>query len=277
MLKMGARDANGRRVKKTLLLAPIALPLAGCFGGGGSGGGTFTFGVAAEPTSLDGALAPGVESRRVIAQVFEGLVRQGPGTTKLEPGLATSWSADASGKVWTFRLRPGVTFQDGTAFDAAAVCANFDRWHTFTGGNQALRRSYYWQRVFGGFKGQPSLYRDCIANDPQTVELELTRPDAAFLSALPLPAFSIASPQSLARRDPVGTGPFELQRWAHGDRVVLRRNDDYWGEKPALKELDFRVIPTDSGRLAARSNAERSTATTSSPRRTSRRSSRTPS
>jgi peptide/nickel transport system substrate-binding protein len=205
----------------------LALVAAGCFGGGG--GQTFAFGVAAEPTSLDGALAPDVESRRVIAQIFDGLVAQRPGTTELEPALATSWRPSKKGAVWTFRLRPRVTFQDGTPLDTAAVCANFDRWYGFTGDDRSLDRSYYWQRVFGGFKGQPSLYRRCVEQDPLTVRLELTRPDAAFLSALPLPAFTIASPDSLLLGQPVGTGPFRADRWTHGDKLVLVRNDDYWG------------------------------------------------
>ena len=242
-------------MRRALLLVPLALLAGGCFGGGG-GGSTFTFGVAAEPTSLDGALSPDLESRRVIAQAFEGLVAYRPGTTDLVPALARTWHADKSGRVWTFVLRGGVTFQDGTPLDADAVCANFDRWYGFTGENRALDRSYYWQRVFGGFKGQPSLYRDCVVGDPHTVRIELTRPDAAFLSALPLPAFSIASPQSIDLGEPVGTGAFRVESWAHGERLVLVRNDEYWGAKPALERVVFLVIPTDGARLAALERGE---------------------
>lgn len=242
-------------MKKSLLLAAFALLAGGCFGGGG-GGSTFTFGVAAEPTSLDGALSPDLESRRVIAQAFEGLVAYAPGTTDLVPSLARAWHADRSGRVWTFLLRGGVTFQDGTPLDAQAVCANFDRWYRFTGENRALDRSYYWQRVFGGFKGQSSLYRDCVVDDPHTVRIELTRPDAAFLSALPLPAFSIASPQSIDLGEPVGTGPFRVESWARGERLVLVRNDGYWGAKPALQRVVFLVLPTDGARLGALERGE---------------------
>jgi peptide/nickel transport system substrate-binding protein len=105
--------------------------------------------------------------------------------------------------------------------------------------------------VFGGFKGQPSLYRRCLAPDPLTVQLQLTRPDAAFLSALPLAAFTIASPDSLLLGQPVGTGPFRADRWTHGDKLVLVRNDDYWGPRPALNRVAFLVIPAESDRLAA--------------------------
>ena len=241
-------------MRRLLVLLPIAVLAAGCFGGGGSGS-TFTFGVAAEPTSLDGALASDVESRRVISQMFEGLVALKPGTTDLTPGLATTWGADSSDRVWTFQLRPDVQFQDGTPLNAAAVCANFERWYHFRGADRDLDRSYYWQRVFGGFAGQPSLYGKCVSRG-LAVEIHLTRPNSSFLSALPLPAFSIASPQSLRLREPVGTGPFRLDSWTHGDRLVLARNDDYWGEAPELADVVFRFIPSDIDRLHALEKGE---------------------
>ncbi len=241
-------------MKRVLRLLPLAVLAAGCFGGK-NGSDTFTFGVAAEPTSLDGALAPDLGSRRVIAQVFEGLVALGTQTTELAPALATTWGADATARVWTFQLRPGVKFQDGTALDAPAVCANFDRWHTFAGAERDLDRSYYWQRVFGGLAGRPSLYGSCVPRG-LAVELHLTRPNSSFLSALALPAFSIASPRSLRLREPVGTGPFRFESWTHGDRLVLVRNDDYWGEPAKAKRVVFRFIPGDADRLRALERGE---------------------
>ena len=243
-------------MRRLLVLLPLALLAAGCFGGGGGGGGsTFTFGVAAEPASLDGALAPDVESRRVIAQVFEGLVALEPGTTNLAPALATTWGADKTARIWTFQLRPGVQFQDGTPLNAAAVCANFERWHSFKGADRDLDASYYWQRVFGGFSGQPSLYGTCVSRG-LAVELHLTRPSSSFLSALPLPAFSIASPESLRLREPVGTGPFRVKSWTHGESLVLERNDDYWGEAATLEQIVFRFIASDIDRLHALEKGE---------------------
>lgn len=235
------------------MLVPLALLAAGCFGGGGES--TLTVGISAEPTSLDGALAPDVESRRVIAQLFEGLVALQPGTTKLVPKLAATWSPDRTGRDWTFHLREGVRFQDGTPLTGAAVCANFDRWHGFSGAERDLSASYYWQRVFGGFSGQPGLYGSCTWQ-ALTVTLHLTRPNAAFLSALPLPAFSIASPRSLRLDHPVGTGPFRLESWVRGDRLVLGRNTDYWGDRPKLSKVVFRVLRADAVRLAALERGE---------------------
>jgi peptide/nickel transport system substrate-binding protein len=245
---MNCGDADGRRVKRSLLLLLLAVLAAAC--GGKNGGDTFTFGVAAEPASLDGAVAPDVESRRVISQIFEGLVSFRPGTTTLVPALATAWSSDRTGSVWAFQLRPNVRFQDGTPLDPAAVCFNFDRWSHLAGADRGLDRSYYWQRAFGGFAGEQSLYARCVTHG-QAVELHLTRPNSAFLSALPLPAFSIASPTSLRGGSPVGTGPLRLGTWTHGRRLVLVRNDDYWGEPAKPERVVFEVIPSGSARLHA--------------------------
>ena len=101
---------------------------------------------------LDGALVSDGESLRVITQIFETLVALKPGTTEPIPGLAESWSADATGKIWTFKIRQGVKFHDGTTLDADAVCFNFDRWYNFSGSLQNPSATYYWQVVFGGFK-----------------------------------------------------------------------------------------------------------------------------
>src|SRR4051812_43729245 len=110
------------------------------------------FGTSSDPVVLDGALVSDGESLRVIDQMFEGLVGLKPGTTQLQASLATSWKASKNGLAWTFALRKGVKFHDGTAFDANAVCFNFNRWYSFTGSFQNPDATYYWQTVFGGFK-----------------------------------------------------------------------------------------------------------------------------
>ncbi len=99
----------------------------------GAEGGTLVFAGAADPVLLDGALVSDGESLRVITQIFETLVALKPGTTEPEPGLAESWSANDDGTVWTFKIREGVKFHDGTDLDAEAVCYNFDRWYNFKG------------------------------------------------------------------------------------------------------------------------------------------------
>src|SRR5690349_4683747 len=94
---------------------------------------TLVFGVAGDAKVLDPALASDGESFRVAREVFEGLLRAEPGGTKIVPALAESWSPDSTGLVWTFKLKSGVKFHDGTDFNGEAVCANFNRWYNWTG------------------------------------------------------------------------------------------------------------------------------------------------
>ena len=90
---------------------------------------TLVFAGSADPVGLDGAFASDGESIRAIKQIVQTLVAQKPGTTSLIPQLATSWKSSADGKTWTFNLRTGVKFHDGTPFNAKAVCFNFNRWY----------------------------------------------------------------------------------------------------------------------------------------------------
>ncbi len=124
------------------------------------------------------------------------------------PQLATSWTASKNGLSWTFKLRQGVKFHDGTPFNAAAVCFNFTRWYTLPGAAAERRTSnYYWFTVFGGFAnpapGNPgpdkSLYQGCKVVNASTARIILNRPSSSFLGALALPNFGIASPTALVK------------------------------------------------------------------------------
>ena len=273
-----------KRLVKILPLAAMALVLvAGCGGddgGGGGGGGDLVFGTASDPVVLDGALVSDGESLRALDQMFEGLVTLKEGSTEVVPGLAESWESNADGKAWTFKLRSGVKFHDGTDFNADAVCFNFDRWYNFKGPFQLESATYYWQTVFGGFsdKKKPSLYKSCQATDDTTVVLNLTKPSASFLGALALTNFTFASPDALQKygadkgsvdeetgfkptgtygtEHPTGTGPFKFDSWTRGDRLVMVRNDDYWGDKTKIEKLIFRPISDNAARLQALQNGE---------------------
>ena len=273
-----------KRLGTILPLAAMALVLvAGCGGddsGGGGGGGDLVFGTAADPVVLDGALVSDGESLRAIDQMFEGLVTLKEGSTEVVPGLAESWEADPAGTAWTFHLRDGVKFHDGTDFNAEAVCFNFDRWYNFKGPFQQQSATYYWQTVFGGFSDgkTPSLYKSCEAVDESTVKINLTKPSSSFLGALALSNFTFASPKALTEfgadkgsvdeetgfkptgtygtEHPTGTGPFKFESWTRGDRLVMVRNDDYWGEKAKIEKLIFRPIADNAARLQALQNGE---------------------
>jgi len=176
------------------IVLALSIVAAGC--GGGGDGETLVFGTASDPTALDGALISDGESIRVLYQMTEGLTRLRPGTSEVEPSLATDWETSADGLSWTFDLREGVTFHDGEPFNADAVCFNFERWYNFPAALQGEGTTYYWQFGFGGgFKnpaeGSPgpdaSLYESCEVVDDLTVRLNLTKPSATILSTLTLP------------------------------------------------------------------------------------------
>jgi peptide/nickel transport system substrate-binding protein len=266
-----------------LLSAVLALAITASVGAATGAtpksGGTFVFGTDVDPIALDAALAIDANSSRIVNQMLEGLVEFAPGRTSVIPKLATSWKASKDGLTWTFFLRRGVKFHDGTRLNAAAVCFNFERWYGFAGSLQ--RAAFWWSLVFGGFrKPEPrspgpekSLYRGCQRVGDRTIRLRLARRSTSFLATLALPSFGIASPTALSKYDadageadangiflpagtyatahPTGTGPFRFKSWRPSRQVVLVRNPRYWGKKARLDRLVFRPIVDALARLHA--------------------------
>lgn len=202
---------------------------------------------------LDPAMASDGETFRIARQQFEGLVSAKPGTTELEPLLATEWKASEDGKSYTFTLREGVKFSDGTDFNGEAVCANFDRWYNWSGVNQSENLTYYYGKLFRGYKTGKTggIYDSCEATGPTEATVKLTEALRGFRQAMTLPAFSMQSPTALkeynaddtqgteedprfsayATEHPTGTGPFVFEKWERDQQVTLKRNDNYWGDK----------------------------------------------
>jgi peptide/nickel transport system substrate-binding protein len=244
---------------------------------------TFVFAGAADPTYVDPALVSDGESFRITKQIFEGLVELKPGSTKLQAALATRWTPSRDGKTWTFTLRRGVKFHDGTAFNAAAVCANFNRWYNWTGPFQDASASYYYRQIFGGFKknestglGKP-LYQSCRGKGRYVAVIKLRRRSGPFVPSLVLSAFSMQSPTAMRKYEankgelasgtfrptgtyafshPTGTGPYRFESWTVGQRVVLTRNNSYWGKKGALARVIVRPISNNTARLQSLQTGE---------------------
>src|SRR5499426_4572924 len=206
-------------------------------------------GMEAEPPGLDPGQALGLHTLRVTAEIFETLVVTAPDSTDVVPGLAESWTTSTDGLAWTFKLRRGVRFHDGTPLDAAAVKFTFDR---VIDPAHAHAKSGKWTFVTGYL----SSVKAVEVLDPQTVQLHLKYPTASLLALLALPNCAIVSPTAFAKAPgefdtrPVGSGRYKLEAWERGSRLVLRRNDDYWGVKGKPKVLVYRGIPEANTRVS---------------------------
>lgn len=273
------------RLKAAIAVAAVAaLGLAGCASSERDDSGaqgkkdTLVFGVAGDAKVLDPALASDGESLRVARQMYQTLVQPEEGGAKIVPGLAESFTPDATGLVWTFKLRKGVKFHDNTDFNAQAVCDNFNRWYNFSGLMQSPDVSAYWQDIFGGFAKNEreglseSLFKSCTVKDDSTVDVAISRVTSKFPAALALPSFSISSPTALkqynadqaggtadnitypeyAMAHPTGTGPYKFVRWDTANKTItLERFDGFVGDKAKIKTLIFKTISDLNARKQA--------------------------
>ena len=192
-----------------------------------------------EPPHLDptGGAAGAIDSV-LYANVFEGLTRFTE-SGEVVPALAESWEISDDGLTYTFTLREGVTFHDGTAMTAADVKFSLDR-----------------ARAEDSTNAQKQLFAaiDTVeAVDPRTVRVTLAQPDGMFLFNMAWGDAVIVAPESIGeiKSRPIGTGPFRFEDWVQGDRVELARYAEYWGEAPALEAATFKFISDPTAAFSA--------------------------
>lgn len=161
---------------------------------------------------------------------------------KLEPRLATKYEVSKDGLNYTLHLRKGVKFSDGTPFDAKAAKLTFDR---------ALDPK---MRV--PLRFAIAMIKEVKIVDDYTIRIELKYPFAPFAPTLSMTLTSPISPAAIekygddVRQNPVGAGPYVLKEWVKGDRIVMVRNENYYGRKPTVDKLTFKIIPEDATREA---------------------------
>ncbi|MEP0323757.1 ABC transporter substrate-binding protein [Bauldia litoralis] len=202
----------------------------------------------AEPKSLDPSVDTAVNDFRILMNMYDGLVRYKDGTLEPEAALAESWEISDDALTYTFHLRDGVKFHDGTPLNADAVKFTFDRMldenHPFhdTG---PFPLAFFFSSI------------DTVtAVDDATVEFKLKEPYAPFLSNLAYPTGLIVSPAAVKEhgadfgRNPSGTGPFKFENWDSNTAVVITRNDDYWDGAPPLEAVVYRPITDANTRVA---------------------------
>ncbi|MBE9638364.1 ABC transporter substrate-binding protein [Salipiger mangrovisoli] len=201
--------------------------------------GDVSFIQAVEPAGLDPTVGSPVAAGQVTWQnIFEGLVtidRDGA----LQPQLATSWEISEDGLTYTFLLREGVTFHNGAVFDSSVAKFSLER--------------ILAEQSTNGQKALFTVIEAVEAPDAQTLVLRLSAPSSDLLYWLGFPAAVIVEPGSAETNTsaPVGTGPFKLDEWRQGDRVIMSAYDGYWGEAPALDRVTARFIADPQAQVAA--------------------------
>lgn len=219
------------------------------------GGGTLIVGTETDIEGFDPGHASALATTRVNNNVLEGLVKYAPGTVDLMPLLATevptleNGGVSDDGLIYTFTLRPGVTFHDGAPLNAEAVVMSYQRL-------MDPEFPFYDETNTSGFFLASLTTVEAV--DDMTVRFTLAEPNAAFVELSNIYAGKVMSPKAIQEvpipqwaEGSYGTGPFTVASWEKGVSVVLERNPDYWGEPPGLQTLVFRPIPEPTARVAA--------------------------
>src|SRR5437899_2327766 len=219
-------------------LAPVAAQPAG----------TLVVGLVAEPVNLDPPQVTDLNSNRVGRRIVETLVTFPDESTQVVPGLAESWTISKDGLQYTFKLRRGIAFHDGTPLNAEAVKFSIERQINPNHPAYKLGKYPFANYFFGNVKAVEVLSDERVA-------FLLNEPRASFLAVLTAGAASIVSPAAVMKwgpdypNHPVGTGPFRFASWDRGQRVVLEKNPAYWKYPVKVERVIYRPIVEDQARL----------------------------
>jgi len=195
--------------------------------------------IGVDASTLDPQRTTDSATESINKNLYNNLVRF-DANMEIVPDLATHWTVSEDGRTWTFYLREGVRFHDGTPLDAQAVKQSFDR---------LLDPANAFPRA--------SLHSDIVAVEvvgPYAVSFTTAQPAGAMLARMAHPSAAIVSIPAVERwgsafgQHPVGTGPFKFESWTPGQEIVLVRNGDYFKGAPAIERVTYRVVPEESVR-----------------------------
>jgi peptide/nickel transport system substrate-binding protein/oligopeptide transport system substrate-binding protein len=238
--------------RRTLLAMVGLIALAGCGGGGApTRDELIDSRDNYDPRSLDPAVSTDVPTGRAVGYLFDGLTRFTP-DAKVEPGLAERWDVSADGSTYTFHLRHGVTFQDGSPLTARTVVASWHR--ALAPATKSGAASFLFPikgaKDFNG--GTAKSISGLSAPNDSTVIVTLTEPLAIFTKMLAMPVASIVPENVPANfgEHPIGTGPWKLVEWKHDDYLLFAKNPSYWAGAPKADTLRARIIAEPSTAVA---------------------------
>lgn len=255
-------------MKRSILPAFLTaglLTLAACSSGGGQGqdagpprpGGDLVFAVSSDAGCADPQQVASNDSIYSMRQIVDSLTDQDPATGDIRPWLATSWSSNPQATEWTFQLKPGATFSDGSPVDGNAVKANFDRVPSL-GARGTLAKGY-----LAGYQGT-------TVTSPTSVTVRFAQPNVQFLQGTSTHSLGLLSPASAAQTDDqrcagvVGSGPFVLQSYTKNQATILTKRAGYtWGSslfthpgEAYLDRAEFRVVPESGVRTGSLQSGE---------------------
>lgn len=239
------------RARAASLLAACCLAVAGCAAPAGAGAAdTIRIVLPEEPPTLEPCEASLTATGVVVrSNITQPLAERNPTTGDLEPLLATSWTRTTP-TTWTFQIRDGVRFSDGSPFDAAAAAFSIDR-----AVNSSLGCN-----IEGYVFGDTDL--QVAAPDPRTLTVTTPEPDPILPLRVSFVEMVPPSTDTAAKvRVPIGTGPYRVERWDPGTRLVFDRNPEYWGDPPAYARADYQWRSDASVRAAMVVNGEADIAT----------------
>ena len=191
---------------------------------------TLKVGLQLEPPNLDPISGAAAAIDEVVyGNVFEGLVRIDE-NGDVKPGLANFWQISTDGKSYLFNLAEGVSFHDGSPFDAEDVRFSFDRARAQ---NSTNAKKYIFEPI-----------ANIDIFDPYTIMISLNQARPDFLFNIGLGDAVIVSSKSVDKNasQPIGTGPYKFKKWVRGDRIEFERNENYWGALPKMEAITFKII-----------------------------------
>jgi peptide/nickel transport system substrate-binding protein len=224
--------------RRTLIGSSLALPAAATFRTARAAGNVLRIGIGSSLSSLDPMMTTIGDEYIYDNLAFNGLTRMTE-ELSVQPDLAESWAPSADLKEWTFKLRRGVKFHDGSDLTAEDVAAFFKRLLDPT--TNAPTRSQY------------DMIENISAPDAATIVFKLTIPYGGFADILTDRQVKITPKNAVAQlaTKPIGTGPFKFVSYTAGDRLVLAANPDYFEGAPKLAGVELRIIPEMSVKIAA--------------------------
>jgi peptide/nickel transport system substrate-binding protein len=199
-------------------------------GSGGGAGGVLTAAIGGEPDQLDPHKTSAYYSFEVLENVYDTLVEPNE-NLEVEPSIATDWTTSKDQLTWTFTIRDGVTFSDGSPLTAEDVAYSYNRII-----DEELNSSYKFAST-----------KSIKATDPQTLVIKQTEPTPNLLASLGgFKGMGIVEKENVESGDiknnPIGSGPFKVEQWRNGDSIALVRNEEYWGDPPPLDGVTFTFV-----------------------------------